>query len=137
MFVNEYGYGLPQGTVLRVPTLFDHEGIVAYDWNGQQVIIHNSKKRGVAAVTTPEEFNENVHRVVVVRIPATQQLGEIVVQRALQAAQVPARWNVLNNNCQDFVSRAYGAPNGSMTRNVVVGLVLAGGLLWALAGNQA
>jgi hypothetical protein len=99
-------------------------------------MIHNSKKRGAPAITTPEEFNDNVHLVVVVRSPATPQQGTLIVQRAWQASQVPARWNLFDN-CQDFVSRAYAARGGSLTRNVVVGALLAFGLVCSVVGSKA
>lgn len=134
MFVDQNGNPLPSGTVLRVPALYDHEGIVGYDAAGQQVMLHNSKRRGRAALTGPDEFNEG-HPIVVVRGPQNPQQANRVVQKAWEDVQRQRPWSWFDN-CQDFVSRAYDDQSGSMTRNFVVGGLIVAGLLFSVSGNR-
>lgn len=134
MFVDQFGNLLPEGTTLQVPSLVDHTGFVAYTQAGQQVMLHNSKKRRRAAMTTPEEFNDGNLPVVTVRFPQTPEEGALIVQRAWQDVQSGRRWTWFDN-CQDFVSRALTGQNGSPTRNLLVGL-FAVGFVFAVVVNS-
>jgi len=136
MFLDQTGKPLPGGTALGVPALNHHEGIVAYNSaTGEQVMLHNSKKRGCAAMTVPEEFNNGHLPVVILRGPQNLEQATSVVRRAWQDVQSGRRWTVFDN-CQDFVSRAYTGRSGSMTRTFIVGTAIAAGVLAALSGNR-
>jgi len=132
MFFDQSGKPLPGGTALRVPALDYHEGIVAYDSaTGAQVMLHNSKKRGCVALTTPDEFCEG-HPVMIVRGPRNSEQATLVVQQAWQDVQSGRRWTAFDN-CQDFVSRAYDGRNGSVIRTFIIGTLLFAGLAFSLA----
>jgi hypothetical protein len=117
-FTDQVGNPLPAGAKVRVPSLFNHTGIIAYTDVGQQVVLHNSKKRGHAAVTAPEELNNGNLPVVVDWLPQTPEEGARTVQRALEDVQRGVRWSWFDN-CQDFVSRALKGQNGSPRRDYI------------------
>jgi hypothetical protein len=82
MYLDQFGNPLPAGTALRVPALFHHQGIVDYDdATGEQVMLHNSKKRGRAAQTDPAEFNNGRFPVALAR-PLQPERIAVIVQRA-------------------------------------------------------
>ena len=134
MYLDQFGNPLPAGTALRVPALFHHQGIVDYDdATGEQVMLHNSKKRGQVAQTDPSEFNNGRFPVALARPLPVDRLP-VIVRSAREDVQSGRRWTVFDN-CQDFVSRAYDGHDGSATRTFIVGALLVSGLLWALSAE--
>jgi hypothetical protein len=130
-FADQNGNPWPRGTVLEVPTLFDHQGIVDYDpWTGQQIMLHNSKKRRCAAVTRPPDFSEG-RDYLAVFVPQDCEQGSLIVQEARREVELGVAWTVFDN-CQDFVSRVLRGKNGSKTRDFIVGVGLALAILGSL-----
>jgi hypothetical protein len=127
VFVDDQFYQpLARGTVLQFGLV--HVGIVGY-LNGQQVILHKSKRFGRPVASPPEEFQGEA--VKIIRSPQSPQDGVQIEQNAWHLIQAGAPWTLLNN-CQDFVSRCYTGQSGSETRSA---LLVAGalGLLVVLA----
>jgi len=131
IFGDQSNRPLAQATVVRVPSPINHVGIIAYDDLGQQIVLHNSKKRGYAAATSPDEFNDGNLQVVIDRPPASSVEGAEIVQRAWSDVQRGVRWSWFNN-CQDFVNRAVQGRNGSPTRDLVFGLCALGVVAFAV-----
>src|ERR1700688_1410527 len=100
MFTDQFGNLPPQGTVVRVPSLANHTGLIAYNEFSQQVVLHNSKARGRAAVTTPEEFNNKTLPIVFEQPFPSPSQGALAVQRACADVQRGVRWTLFDN-CQD------------------------------------
>ena len=134
-FSDANGNPWPRGAVLRVPTLFDHEGVVGYHpWTGEQVMLQNSKRFRRKVATTPQQFNEG-RPYVVVSVPSTPEEGVLIEQRAWADVQTGTAWGWFDN-CQDFASRAVAGKNGSSTRNLFLGLTFLGGLLFLASAGQ-
>jgi hypothetical protein len=131
VFVDQFGRPHSEGTVLEVPSLVHHQGIVAYTTFGEQVIIHNSKKLGRAVVSKAEELNDG-YPVIALRIPSTPEEGARIVRAAWADVQRGVRWAAFDN-CQDFVSRAVTGQNGSKSRNFLAGAALVATLVFVIA----
>lgn len=71
---------------MRVPSYYNHTGFVAYTQIGEQVMLHNSKKLGRAAMTTPKEFSSGLP-VVVDRLPQNMEEAVRIVQYAWEDVQ--------------------------------------------------
>jgi hypothetical protein len=128
--VDANGYLLSQGTAIEFPTIFNHEAIIGYAWNGRQVLLEKSKKHRRPAITDPSEYQGALYRIS--RSPQSPQHGYNIVQHAYAEVQAGGPWTLLDN-CQDFVTRAYEGRNGSKSRNFAFGLALAVGLLWMVS----
>lgn len=133
-FADEYGRPWPAGTILKVPSLANHTGAVAYPWTGVQLVLQNSKRYGRKVATSPEEFNDR-RPYEVVSVPSTPAEGAFIVQRAWTEVQAGGSWSWLDN-CQDFTSRAVTGKSGSPTRDFFVILAVLLGLGVVLAKAQ-
>jgi hypothetical protein len=131
-FVDANGNGLPQGYVLKFPSLTNHEAIIDYTCYGEQVLLEKSKKYRMPTVTNPEEYRDIPF--VISRIPTSAGHALRIVQHAYSEIEAGAPWTLFDN-CQDFVSRAYKGKNGSSTRDFIFGLC-ALGLLVTVAVNS-
>jgi hypothetical protein len=47
---------LAQGTAIRFSTLFRHEAVIDYAWNGEQVLLEKSKKRDCIKAFSETDF---------------------------------------------------------------------------------
>jgi hypothetical protein len=131
VYRDQQGRLLAEGTVIEDRTSFAlHQGIIAYQSDGQQIVLQNSKRFGQAVATFSIEFNGGL-QAWIVRVPKTPAEGAAVVQRAWSEVQRGVKWTGLDN-CQDFVSRAYTGQNGSKTRNVLL-IGAAAALLFAFS----
>ena len=131
-FVDANRNMLPQGYAIKFPSLYDHEAVIAYAWNGEQVLLEKSKKHRRPTITNPEEYRGVPF--VLSRIPTSPAHGLRIVQHAYAEIEAGAPWTLFDN-CQDFVSRAYKGQNGSPTRDFVFGLC-ALGFLFAVVVNS-
>jgi hypothetical protein len=128
MFTDEYSIPLPKGTAIDLQPYSPHTGIVGYLPTGEQVVAHNSKQRGMAVVTWPEEFNDFHIPFRIIAYPLSDADGERIWQNALYDVERGVLWGA-GDNCQDFTSRAYTGRNGSPTRDAIVaGLGIAAGI---------
>jgi hypothetical protein len=126
-FVDARGVRLPRGTAIKFPSLFDHEAIIDYGWNGDQVLLEKSKQHRKPVLASPAQYIG--YQFVISRMPISQDHGRRIVEHAYGEIQVGAAWTPLDN-CQDFVSRAYGAPTGgSVTRNFLLAVFAVFGLV--------
>src|SRR5579872_3191105 len=131
---DEHGRPYPQGTIAQVRPLYDHTGVIVYQY-GQQVILQNSKRFKGKVATTPQVFNEG-RPTVVIRVPTSHAEGAAIAQRAWAEVQAGGSWHWWDN-CQDFTSRAVQGKNGSPTRDLFVVLGAALGVLsLALASSR-
>jgi hypothetical protein len=131
-FVDEFNRPLAGGTALKDACTL-HEGIVAYN-NGQQVVLHKSPRIGRPAMTEPSVFADGKCQLVRTRVPQSPAQATAVVQRAWAEVQCGGSpWTVFDN-CEDFVSRAYGS-NGSATRTLVVGILALVGFFAVIRSN--
>ena len=124
---------LPQGYAIKFPSLYDHEALIAYAWNGEQVLLEKSKKHRRPTFTSPEEYRGVPF--IISRIPTSPAHGVRIVQNASAEIEASGAPWTLFDNCQDFVSRAYKGQNGSPTRDLVFGLC-ALGFLFAVVLNS-
>ncbi len=133
-FVDAQGRLWARGTVIKFPSVFNHEAIIDYAWNGDQVLLEKSKQQKRPTVTSPSQYQGIPY--VVSRMPSSPDHGRRIVEHAYAEIQAAAPWTPFDN-CQDFVSRAYGEPNGSDTRNFVLGSLAVLGLIGlAAAASQ-
>jgi len=132
-FADVNGRLLAQGTAIKFPSVFHHEAVIDYAWNGEQVLLEKSKKRKKPTVTNPEEYRNIPF--IISRVPASPEHGLRIVQHAYAEIQAGAPWTALDN-CQDFVSRAYEGRNGSETRNFILGTIAVLGLVGVAAASS-
>lgn len=129
-FTDEYGNPLPKGTAIDLQPYSPHAGIIGYLPSGQQVVAHNSKQHGRAVVTLPEDFNDFDIPTRIIAFPLFDGDGERIWRNAVYDVKRGLPWSG-DDNCQDFVSRAYTGRNGSPTRDAIfTGLAIVGGLAW-------
>lgn len=119
VFTDQNGNLLPHGTVVAAGI---HQGVVGYLPTGQQAAIHKSKKYGKPVLTLPEEVNDGILPIRIVRLPRDEWDGMRVWNNALNELHRGGPWTI-GDNCEDLVSRATTGQNGSPTRN---GFLLAG-----------
>ncbi len=117
----------PKGTVVEVPSLYYHQGLVDYLPSGEQILLHNSKRFRRAVASSPMEFSEG-RPYVVKYVPKNFAEALRALQRAWSDIRRGLPWNGFDN-CQDFVTRAFTGHNGSKGRNAIVGAGLVFGLL--------
>jgi len=139
MFIQTYCFGdvdgnpLPQGTAIKFPSVYHHEAVIDYAWNGEQVLLEKSKKHRRPTITNPEEYLDVPF--IISRIPTSPEHGLRIVQHAYAEIEAGAQWTALDN-CQDFVSRAYAGRNGSETRNFILGALAVAGLVGIAAASS-
>ena len=124
-FSDANGRPLAQGTAIKFPSVFQHEAIIDYAWNGEQVLLEKSKKQKRPTVTSPEEYRDIPF--IISRVPASPEHGLRIDQHAYAEIEAGAPWTAFDN-CQDFVSRAYTERDGSETRNFIFGALFVVGL---------
>ncbi len=129
IFTDEYGDPLPKGTAIDLQPHSPHTGLIGYLPTGEQVVAHNSKQRGRAVVTWPEEFNDFHIPFRIIYYPLFPQDGERIWGNALYDVERGVLWSG-GDNCQDFVSRAYTGRNGSPTRDIIFAGLVVVGLAW-------
>lgn len=132
-FCDQNNCPLPRGTAIKFPTLVQHEVLIDYAWNGQQILLEKSKQHKRPRVAnTLEHANAPF---VVSRVPSSPEHGLQIVQRAYAEIQAGAPWTPFDN-CQDFVSRAYTGRKGSETRNFLFGALAVVGLVSMAAASS-
>ena len=107
--------------------------IIDYAWNGEQVLLEQSKQHKKPRVASSEEYCDTPF--VISRVPTSPEHGLRIVQHAYAEIQAGAPWTAFDN-CQDFVSRAYTGRNGSKTRNFVFGALAVVGLVGMAAASS-
>jgi hypothetical protein len=133
-FVDDNGRLWARGTVIKFPSLFDHEAIIDYAWNGDQVLLEKSKQHRKPMVASPAQYIGI--RYVVSRVPSSADHSRRIVEHSYAEIQAGAPWTPFDNS-QDFVSRAYGARGGSETRNFLFGVLAVFGLVgFAVASSR-
>ena len=93
-----------RGCAIKFPSIYNHEALIDYAWNGEQVLLEKSKQRRKPTITNPEEYRGVPF--VISRVPTSPAHGLRIVQHAYAEIEAGALWTVFDN-CQDFVSRAY------------------------------
>lgn len=119
VYIDQGGRPLMAGTAIEDSTSFvKHQGLIAYDQLGQQLVLENSLRFGRAVAIEPILFNGG-KSVNIVRAPRSLLESQAIMQRAWRDVELGVKWTVFDN-CQDFISRSYTGKNGSKTRDGVV-----------------
>lgn len=127
---DENGAPLPRGTAVALIPFPQHAGFVDYTIDGEQVVLHKSKRHKRAVVTWPEEFNEGRLRHRVLQFPENERQADEWLRRAY-ADDSP--WTGADN-CQDFVWQAITGRKKSPTRDAIIGLGAVATIAFALFG---
>ena len=128
MFTDEYGNPLPKGTAVDLQPYSPHTGIIGYLRTGEQVVAHNSKEHRRAVVTWPEGFNDFHIPVRIIAYPRSPEDAQRIWRNGLYDVKRGLPWSG-DDNCQDFVSRAYTGRKGSPTRDgIFTGIAIVSGL---------
>jgi len=132
-YTDQLGRSLMAGTAVEDPTsIVRHQGLIAYDELGQQVMLENSFRFGGAVFIQPVMFNGG-KEVKIVRVPRNFYEAQAIVQRAWNDVVKQVKWTPFYN-CQDFISNAYTGKVGSKTRDGIVVGGLAAAALFAIVG---
>jgi len=133
LYTDQFGHPLMAGTAIEDPTsLVRHQGLIAYDELGQQVVLENSFRFSGAVLIQPVMFNGG-KQVKIVRVPRNPYESQAIIQRAWNDVLKQVKWTPFYN-CQDFISNAYTGKAGSKTRDSIVLGGLAAAALFAIAG---
>ena len=124
---NNLGDWPKPGSVVSVPThiFFRHKGIVSDRWwGGKPMVISNSDRNGGPKEEPWDTFTSGR--------PWKDEgfPGQLMWWEVLQRARFPIRnqYNVLEWNCEDFVSYCHGLPSTSPQRAIAVMITFAVGL---------
>jgi len=132
-YIDQLGRPLMAGIAIEDPTsIVRHQGLIAYDQLGQQVVLENSFRFGGAVLIQPVMFNGG-KQVKIVRVPRNLHESQAVIQRAWNDVVKQLKWTPLYN-CQDFISNAYTGKVGSKTRDGIALGGLAAAALFAIVG---
>jgi len=133
LYTDQHGCPLMAGTAIEDPTsTVRHQGLIAYDELGQQVVLENSFRFGGAVLIQPAMFN-GAKPVKIVRLPRNLYESQAIIQRAWNDVVKQVKWTPFYN-CQDFISNACTGKVGSKTRDGIVLGGLAAAALFAIVG---
>jgi len=132
-YTDQLGRPLMAGTAIEDPTsLVRHQGLIAYDEIGRQVVLENSFRFGGAVLIQAAMFNGG-KQVKIVRAPRNLYESQAIIERAWNDVVKQVKWTPFYN-CQDFISNAYTGKVGSKTRDGIVLGGLAAAAIFAIAG---
>ncbi|MGO8720430.1 MAG: hypothetical protein ACLQMO_14630 [Acidobacteriaceae bacterium] len=132
-YTDQLGRPLMAGTAIEDSTsIVRHQGLIAYDELGQQVVLENSFRFGGAVLIQPVMFNGG-KQVKIVRVPRNLYESQAIIQRAWNDVVKQVKWTPFYN-CQDFISNAHTGKVGSKTRDGIVLGGLAAAALLAIVG---